>query len=684
MYKLRFRQVHLDFHTSPAIDKIGIEFKKEQWQEALKLGYVDSITCFSKCHHGWSYHPTKIGKQHPHLKFDLLRSQFDAAKEIGVNVPVYLSAGMDNVASEEHPEWRGVDEHGAYSVGFPTAHCDPNNPDEMKAGFHKMCFNTPYVEYLCRQIEEAVKLFPQADGIFLDIVYQGPCYCKWCREIMKSKGLDISIEEDYKEYVRIALGNYFSKSTAACKILRNDMPVFHNSGHIQRGNREFLKYFSHLELESLPTGGWGYDHFPVSAKYSQNLPYDYLGMTGKFHTTWGEFGGFKHPNALKYECSAMLAYGSKCSVGDQLHPQGRMSISTYNLIGTAYKEVKEKEPWCDNVTSVADIGLLSCEAANSMNIAVQDEVPADVGAARILLEGHFLFDVLDCEMDFTKYKVLILPDDIKIDDNLKTKLDSYLQNGGKLLLTGKSGLASDNKDFLFDVGADWCGQSEFQPDYVLPIKEYRPSFIESPLVMYMPSQRIKVTTGKSLGQVYEPYFNRNYKHFCSHQHAPAKPVPSGFDSGVRKGNIAYLAHPVFSIYRGFGAVAYKEYIINVLRSLLDKPTITVNLPSQGRVTLMNQNKHNRYVLHLLYANTICRGGDMNLPNGTVSGRTQKVEVIDELLPINNVKAGLNLNKKVKSVICVPGGDKLPFTQQDCAVEFVLPTLRCHQMIEINF
>jgi hypothetical protein len=56
-----------------------------------------------------------------------------------------------------------------------------------------------------------------------------------------------------------------------------------------------------------------------------------LGMTGKFHTTWGEFGGFKHPNALRYECAAMLAYGAKCSVGDQLHPLGRMDESTYVL-----------------------------------------------------------------------------------------------------------------------------------------------------------------------------------------------------------------------------------------------------------------------------------------------------------------------------------------------------------------
>ena len=107
------------------------------------------------------------------------------------------------------------------------------------------------------------------------------------------------------------------------------MPVFHNSGHVTVGDTEILKHFSHLELESLPTGGWGYDHYPMSAAYCRNLGLDFLGMTGKFHTTWGEFGGIKHPNALRYECAAMLANGSKCSVGDQLHPDGALDESTY-------------------------------------------------------------------------------------------------------------------------------------------------------------------------------------------------------------------------------------------------------------------------------------------------------------------------------------------------------------------
>ena len=51
-HPLRYRQIHLDFHTSPHIPSIGAEFDKKRWQETLKDAAVDSITLFSKCHHG--------------------------------------------------------------------------------------------------------------------------------------------------------------------------------------------------------------------------------------------------------------------------------------------------------------------------------------------------------------------------------------------------------------------------------------------------------------------------------------------------------------------------------------------------------------------------------------------------------------------------------------------------------
>lgn len=673
MYELRYRQVHLDFHTSPAIPAVGHAFDKRQWQKALKDGHVDSITTFGVCHHGWSYNDTEVGERHPGLTFNLLRAQFDACKEIDVNVPIYITAGVNNRIADVHPEWREISHEGAF-VGWTQS--------PLKPGFRTLCFNSGYMDHLCALIEELVREFPDCDGIFLDIISQGQCCCANCLASMKAAGLDPEKEEDRKKMSRLALERYYRMTTDAARCDNPDMPVFHNSGNVDPGQRSILKYFSHLELESLPTGGWGYDHFPMSAKYAQGLGLDFLGMTGKFHSTWGEFGGYKHPNALRYECAAMLAYGAKCSVGDQLHPSGAMDESTYALIGAAYAEVEAKEPWCRGTRNVADIAVLSSVAVNGPSPLTKR---ADEGACRILLEGHFLFDVIDLESPFETYAMLILPDLVCVDERLRQRLDAYVSAGGRVLLTGESGLVDGR--YVIDTGVTCEGQSTFLPDYVLPVPPLQPSFVRDPLVMYAPSQRLRLAEGgeaESLGDVYDPYFNRTYDHFCSHQHAPAREQPAGYISGARKGHVMVLAHPVFSLYRGTGAVAHKEYAIKAVRLLLgDAGRLQCNLPSTARVALAEQSGMNRHVLHLLYATTVNRGGSMQYSGGGITCHTSPVEVVDELLPLHDTVVAVRLEKQVSKVTLEPQGKEIPFAQEGALLRLSLDRFTCHQMIVLH-
>ncbi|HBR93344.1 MAG TPA: alpha-amylase, partial [Opitutae bacterium] len=184
---LRFRQVHLDFHTSGSIQEIGSRFDKQAFQDTLKQAAVNSVSTFATCHHGWSYYNTKVGQRHPGLSFDLLRAQFEACKEVDINVPIYLTAGVHNLAAEEHPEWREVGPDGRY-VGWA--------PSNLDAGFQTMSFHSPYLDYLCEQIREVMALFPEADGIFLDIIDQGEDCSVFALQHMQAKGLDPLKPED--------------------------------------------------------------------------------------------------------------------------------------------------------------------------------------------------------------------------------------------------------------------------------------------------------------------------------------------------------------------------------------------------------------------------------------------------------------------------------------------------------
>ena len=666
---MRFRQVHLDFHTSPDIDGIGEKFNKEEWQKTLKEARVNSITCFSSCHHGWSYHPTNVGKMHPHLKFNLLREQIDACHEIGIKVPVYLTGGVNGVAYDMHPEWQVV---------FPDGSSIPKTP--FTASFSLLCLNSPYMDYLCEQLKETVRLFPDADGIFIDIIAQRDCCCPFCMRDMKKAGIDPTNEVEREKFTRQVLLNYYKRAFEAVRSVDPNMPIFHNSGHMAPGDYEIFPYFSHYELESLPTGGWGYDHYPMSAAYCRKTNFQYLGMTGKFHTTWGEFGGFKHPNALRYECAAMLANGSKCSIGDQLHPSGKLDESTYRIIGEAYRDVEAKEAWCDNVVCKANVAIVS----RASLYTTKKEFAGDIGASRLLLELHIPFDILDTKMNFEEYKFLVLADDIEIDDFLNEKLQRYLSKGGKLILSSNSGILKDKDEFFTDFGVENCGPAKLFPSFIKAEKEFAPDYVSTPFVIYGQSRNIKVLRGKSLGDIYEPYFNRTFEHFCSHQHTPNKVEKSDYSAGVITDNILYFAHPIFSVYRSFGTVIYKEFFWKALREFLGNDLqIETTLPSQARVTWFEQPSENRSIIHALYANTILRGGAADFSGGNIKSRGA-IEVIEELNEAPASQFKVKESRPVKYITLEPTGENLPFEQQGDMVKFTLPAFTCHQMIVLHY
>ncbi len=103
------------------------------------------------------------------------------------------------------------------------------------------------------------------DGIFLDIVKVRPCYCDYCIKGMKKENLDPNDPRDAIAYAERVYANYTRRTRETIDSVKPDLPVFHNGGHIRHGRRDLAFMDSHLELESLPTGGWGYDHFPMSA-----------------------------------------------------------------------------------------------------------------------------------------------------------------------------------------------------------------------------------------------------------------------------------------------------------------------------------------------------------------------------------------------------------------------------------
>jgi hypothetical protein len=667
MYRLRFRQVHLDFHTNGTIPGIGQKFSKKKFQEALKLGRIDSITLFSKCHHGYSYHPTKVGTQHPHLKFDLLAAQIEACREIGVRCPIYLSAGVDELMAMERPEWVVKNREG-------------RTYDPLEVGWFKLLrFNSAYLDYLCAQIEEVVQRWPDNDGIFLDIISLREDYSEGALREMKSLNLNPAAADDVRAYAQRVLLDYYERTTAAVRSVRADTPVFHNGGHIPVGATRFNFFNSHFELESLPTGGWGYDHFAFSARYAATQPRDYLGMTGKFHTTWGEFGGFKRPAALRYECAAMNAYGAKCSIGDQLHPNGEMNLDTYRLIGAAYAEVEAREPWLYHVRPVARIGLVSAEQNQQVARGHGSVSAADEGAARMLLELHLPFVVLDENAKWEGLDLILLPDTLVLTPAALAKAKKFLARGGKLLAAGSALLSADQKSFALDPGAKLLGRSASDPDYLVATDLTPDVPVRSSIVIHGGAYEVKPAADtRILVERRTPYFNRTWEHFCSHQHAPDAPGKVS-PAATLTNNIAWFAHDIFTRYRQYGQPLYRDFVAAAIDHLLEGklPAVT-SLPTDGRINLLDQPSEKRYVAHLLYAPKSVRGASHP------TAINKSMEVIEDLVPLHNVKVELRLPRRIKTARLVPAGEPLAFTQTKDLVTFTVPEFTAHAMIELGY
>lgn len=656
-----FRQVHLDFHTSEYIPAIGKKFEKRQFQEALRLGHVNSITIFAKCHHGWSYYPSRVNAIHPNLDFDLLKEELEACKEIGIKTPVYLSAGFDERMAREHPEWliRKIDESLSDTRDFSVD------------GYHRMCYNTPYLDKLLAEIQEVMENYdPQ--GIFLDISAVTPCVCGKCRADIMKKGKDYRDEKAVLEQAENVYANYVKRVEEVVYHYNPHCGIFHNGGHITRGRRDLAYGNSHLELESLPTGGWGYDHFPMSAAYVMNLGMEYLGMTGKFHTTWGEFGGYKHPNALRYETGLSLAFGAKCSIGDQLHPNGKMNEKTYRIIGEAYREVEKKEPWCQNAENICDVAVLSQEAV-SAGTATRDTVyDGDIGANRVLLEGKYLYSFIDEQVDFRPFKVLVLPDTIRIQERLKERLETYIKQGGKILLSGKSGLKYEADQFAIEVGASFCGENPKNPNYCVFPEEGEGE------VIYEQNYRLSDVTGEVTVKSQDSYFNRDILHFSSHQHTP-NDDSQDYPAVVRTKGTVYIGWDIFTEYGKIGSLQAKRLIIESLEYLLEgKHSARAKLPDRGVLTLTRQEDRQCYIIHMLFAHTTVRG------HFNLFGEEKQVEAIEDIIPLHQIEGSLNVPEKIKKAYLAPQMEPVFYEEKEGILFYHVPKMECHQMIVFEY
>lgn len=636
------KRVHLDFHTSPDIEGIGESFNKEEFTATIKAARVDLMTVFAKCHHGYCYYPTRVGKMHPHLKFNLLKEQIEAIHDAGAKAPIYIPIGWSKLDADAHPEWlmRNIKTgepiyFGSAPTGDPEAHIED-------CSWAALCPVGGYLDEVERVTRDVCEQFDVSDGIFYDICFvKESCGCPDCICGMKALGLNPESEDDAKKYYKQKHIEMMRRLTAVVHEYAPNATVFYNGG-ADMNRTEYHPYQTHYELEDLPTAWGGYDLMPIRAKFFERYGKPYLGMTGKFHHAWGEFGGFKHPEALRYECADMLSVGAEISVGDHLHPSGRLDEATYRLIGHAFDYAARLEPYSYGTRAYTDVALFMSHNSDS-----------DVGASKLLQLMQLDFDVIESADELSGHRLVILPDAVCLSAQDKAKLRDFVTRGGSIVASYESGFR--------EIGIKKLSPSPFDLDYI----ECELDGFNTPFLSYS-SAYITECEGETLARVYEPYFNRREGHFCGHKNTPYRLDAAEYPALVKNGGVAYFAHPVFSAYNKSGSYVLEEYIKKGILSVYEPYAAVKNFPSAAK--LRTREGDGFIAVHLLYAPPINRGNVCILP---------------DFPTLHGVSVSLRVGRRVSSVTLPVTGEKIPFDTVGDMLRITLPPFSLHTLLIIE-
>lgn len=657
---LPYRQIHLDFHTSECIPDIGKDFDGKAFAATMKAAHVNSVTCFARGHHGWLYYdsPKFPERIHPNLKAkNMLKDQVDALHDAGIRAPIYISVQWDKYTARKHPEWLSVDGNG-----------DRVGAKLFDASFEEMlCVNSPYRDFLREQTQEVLDIFDPVDGIFFDITYYHDCCCKHCLSDMEKQGIPLDDEEARMDYARQMLDDFKREFKALVQASCPEASVYFNTSHITTRERHSLDTCSHLEVESLPSGNYGYLHFPITMRYARQLGKECVGMNGKFHTEWADFHSFKNPAALEFECFNILALGGKIIVGDQLHPNGQPCPVTYKLIGDVFRQVEQVEPFIEDSKPVVEIGVYHPDEFVGSN---RNYLPDSIkGVTRMLQELSLQFNIIDSESALEDYKLLILPDEIQVNEGLAKKLKAYAADGGKLILSHKSGLDSNGKTFIEDLmGVRYMCDAPFEPDYIYPEGVMAKGLASTEYVMYDRGMSVDAKEAEVLSMNRIPYFNRTWEHFCSHRQTPSS--GKAVSPAVTKhGNVLYFAHPIFGQYERKGTLWVKQLLANALDVLMPERLLRHDGPSTLLTSITHQGAENRDVAHLLHY----------IPER----RCQKLDIIEDVIPLYNLGLDLGLKGEVKQVTDETG-KAYEYTIEGDRLKVNVDCLKGHRLVVVQY
>jgi len=650
--------IFFDFHTMPANPDVGKGFDFDAITGQLADAGVDYMVFPARCNLGMAYYDTKVGIRHPALTYDLIGRLADACQRRNIALTTYMNIGLSHEEALLHREWCVLAQEG-YTY----------RPDRLDHFFRHMCYNTSYADHVTEMVREVVSGYP-ISGLFFDCMHTFPCVGVECIREMKELGYHWEDEDHLHDYNYMKMNRMARKLCDAANDINSELLIYCN-GIDYEAQHDMGTY---LEFECLPTGGWGYESLPMGARYLRTLGKPTLNMSGRFHKSWGDFGGIRTEPSLEYDLVYGLANAMRTTIGDHFHPRGDINQPVFDLYKRLYDRLQRYEPWLGDARAEVDAAILwpaPYPGYNFMSPSKREywdkHYTALRGACRMLCELRCQFDIVTDFVDWDRYELLVLPDHILLDDEWAARIRRHLDKGGAVLSTGWSGLDPQMEGFVFpDWGARYLGEDPYDPAFFTPAPELAEGLPDMPIALYQRGTSIEpLPSAQVLGEIIAPYYNKHWDGEHGFVYMPPD-RPTGRACGVQHGRVGHFSHPLFSSYFLDAQVPVKQYVANLLDRVMPRPLVrTPGLPSFARANVTSQ--PGRRMLWLMAYVPERRGNS--------------VDMIEEPIELHGVQVALRTDgRDVKSVYLAPDREPLAFELRDGYVHASVPVVTGYAVV----
>ncbi len=664
-----WRKVHYDFQMDAPHGQVGAGFDPKEFVDALLAAHVDAVTVFAKNTYGWCLFPSASGPVHPDMvEKDLLGKQVAACREAGIKVYVYLAYAWDELLAERRPDLL-VRRRDRSSMQRPVGE---------QPMWSALCISHPEILERCKRHVDEVLDYCEPDGVWFDMVYPAyaECYCWRCLSEIRELGhdpLDIGAQRLHKNDVHSRVLKSLSEHVHS---RRPDAQVdFNTQATLGLGDR--IDYIDSIDIEALPTGGWGYWYFPVHARYARSFGVPVYGMSGRFHTAWGDYGGLKHPNQLRTEVAGIVAQGVRCDIGDQPLPSARPDRATFETIGDAYADVVRVQEYLTGAVPAIEAAIVVDGPPLSHLLALTEEPSvfpaahsaAIGGLAKLLTETQVQYDVVEKSAELERYRLLVLPDTLQIDESLARRLNDYLAAGGSLIGSHASlHVPAEAPDaparlwpaLLSDIVVT---SSPYQPAYtradgdlLADLHRYR----DYEFAIYGECDRWAVPDGAGLevhGRLSEAGFQRWQPGWQS-----APPIEkTDYATVVSAPGLGAFSFPLASAYNEHGYWFYRTLFERMVDKVLPSKLIRTSAPRSAEVTVTHQASSSergaRWIVHIVNYSPLRRAHGKN-------GNADTVEYVEDPIPLHDVRIGLDVSTSVITALEAHSGKELDVSQHE--------------------